>query len=151
MGTTLALFGLSPLFLSLPSYLFILPSGYTDARAYIIFLGIVVTTMHVISIFGLKGDPPEEPVILPQTPAPGSPVLPQQPDEHAPLLPKFHENPADQPQTWVVVIKDRYFWWVFLITVATIGSVSVRHTFLPRRCELISCSFFHLTGGNGYW
>lgn len=118
----MALFGLSPLFLSLPSYLFTSPStGTVDAKAYIIFIGIAAVAMHFISIFGLRIPPPSVPLIEPQSPIEDSEAA----TEETPLIPKPHETVHhEHPQTWMSLIRDGYFWWLFFIVGVTIGSVS---------------------------
>ncbi|KAG8861188.1 putative monocarboxylate transporter mch1 [Tulasnella sp. 330] len=141
MGTSMALFGLSPLFLSLPSYLFITPAGHVNAEAYIIFTGSLTTAMTTISTFGLKQvgrgqqvvlEPPqraeapdEEALLLPKPLSEAErPGDPQTPSEEAPLLPKRLpevERPG-YPQTWLTLLRDRYFWWLFVTMAVMLGS-----------------------------
>jgi hypothetical protein len=118
VGTTLALYGLSPLFLSLPSALFIGSDGLVEARFYIIFIGSLAVAVHLLSILGLRDQS-----------APTNPEPPMSPlasptslDEETPLLPKVVKEGDDQ--TWKVVASDPYFWWIFIVLGASIGSVS---------------------------
>jgi len=83
--------------------------------------------MHTISVYGLQGQQTTMPIIPSQSPASSSTVV-SDPSEESPLLPKPQLQPADlhdHPQTWLTVVKDRYFWWLFLLTVAIIGSAEM--------------------------
>ncbi|KAG8906277.1 putative monocarboxylate transporter mch1 [Tulasnella sp. 403] len=123
-GITLALFGLSPLFLSLPSYLFPTPAGYVNAKAYVIFIGTMTTLMHIVSIYGLLPPPPRPlPTIEQESTAPPEDAM----NEESLLLPKptLPNDRPTEPQTWSTVLGDPYFWWVFAITATTIGSAEM--------------------------
>ncbi|KAG9046947.1 putative monocarboxylate transporter mch1 [Tulasnella sp. UAMH 9824] len=120
-GITLALFGLSPLFLSLPSDLFLSATGTVDAQSYIIFVGSLATATHFISIFGLRGSPPPLIIIDP----PSTDATESSADEETPLLikPQPEERPG-YPQTWLTVLRDGYFWWIFALAGLILGSTS---------------------------
>lgn len=124
-GITLSLFGLSPLVLCLPSYLFASPAGIVDAQSYMIFIGSLATIMHFVSIFGLRGSAPPLIIIEPPSSQEAEPSA----DEETPLLikPQPEERPG-YPQTWLTVLRDGYFWWIFAIASLIIGSVSRAHT-----------------------
>ncbi|KAG8996899.1 putative monocarboxylate transporter mch1 [Tulasnella sp. JGI-2019a] len=119
MGTSMALFGLSPLFLSLPSSLFISPSsGFVDAKSYIIFIGSLATVVTTISTLGLRHVGSEQQIAF-------TPTLPTESlDEEAPLLPKpaLEVERPGYPQTWLTVLRDPYFWWLFVVIGIMLGS-----------------------------
>lgn len=122
MGTALALVGLSPLFLSLPSGLFTTPAGYVDAKRFILSIGILTTFMTTFSTFGLrciKSDIPSTTIL----------VVPdaEDVDEETPLVPKQVPY-RDPPQPWMSVLGDGYFWWLFIVVAAMLGSVRLTYS-----------------------
>lgn len=133
MGTSMALVGLSPLFLSLPSYLCAGPHGYVDAKAYVLLIGTLTTAVTFFSTLGLRhvqrSPPAVDSVGQPQTQAP------QPADEETPLIPKppVEQERPGYPQTWLVVVHDRHFWWLFVAMGVILGTVSDPVSFSKRQ------------------
>ncbi|KAG8967926.1 putative monocarboxylate transporter mch1 [Tulasnella sp. 419] len=123
-GIALALFGLSPLFLSLPSSWFIAGKDYVEAQSYIIFLGLVTGIVHLLSSIGFyysirSGQSRNEPTseIHAEQPSETSP------DEETPLIPKT-STPAEE-QSFLTLLADKHFWWLWVSVALVTGSAEM--------------------------
>lgn len=148
-GTSMALFGLSPTFLSLlASRYFSFPDGQIDVTHFLQFLAIFCGCVHIVGGFTMH--------VIPPAPEEASKVVvvasdPEAPNERTTLLPnKTNGNDADHVQVQVDVapvsdecpeskqsaldiLSDRNFWALAFIVFVVLGSVS-QHTHI--RAEL---------------
>lgn len=110
-GTTTALFGLSPLVLSLlASHFFMDSANNLDISRYLIFLAILAGSTHLIGAFWLTIPPLEDNPVTPST------------DENTTLLPK-PVNTFDKHNSAHYLVRDPYFWLLFFWAAITLGSV----------------------------
>lgn len=121
-GLSTAVFGLSPLFLSLlASNLFTTASGL-QVISFLRFLAICTGVVHLCGFITLRIPKP-------------TPLPPAQPSEHTPLLqsapdePGTHQQPRDD--SLLGLLSDRFFWILFLACVMTLGYVRPFCPFLP--------------------
>lgn len=122
----MAIFGLSPLFLSfLASHFFASPSSeFLDVASFLKFLAMLTAVTHILGAFTLQGRPVEHADILYVESVEDEVV-----DERSPLMtPKWHAQSSmpvsgdqDSPNH---PLKDRYFWFLALYCFVTIGAVS---------------------------
>jgi hypothetical protein len=120
----MALFGLSPLFLSLvASNFFTVPDTGLDITRFLNFLSILVGSVHLIGAFNLRTPssyPPSIPTQI-EDPEQSSEV-----DEYSQLLPRKPPvtPPINENGSTLDLFRDPHFWLLVSILVVTIGSVS---------------------------
>ena len=121
-GATLALFGMSPFFLSLPAVWFTDESGTVDAFRFVVFLGVLSSTVHLISTLGLQGIPLHENESLTAE----INERDQDADERTALLPTAPiEEVTREGQGWTDLLSDVHFWWLWITILLSAGSVSI--------------------------
>lgn len=124
----MALFGLSPLFLSvLASNLFTDPGTGLNVTRFIKFHAIMTGCIHLLgaitlnlpSVSELKASPTHDTEQAAES------------DEHSPLLPGKPPNdvdvlvvPVDEHSSVVDLLRDRNFWTLFFVALVVLGSVS---------------------------
>jgi hypothetical protein len=134
----MALFGLSPLFLSLiASAFFTNPQSGLDVTHFLNFLSIFVGLIHLIGAFNLRLPPHSNPQPTPTQIEDLEQIA--EVDECSPLLPGKPPTCSSQDKeddSALGLLHDRYFWILTLILVAIIGSVSPVDPFVVRRAHL---------------
>jgi len=125
-GASMALFGLSPLFLSvLASSFFTDPETGLNVTRFLKFHAIVAGFIHLIGAVTLKLPAVSEPTALS---AVGDPEQATEPDERSALLPRKPPGdvdvlvPADQHSSTMDLLRDRNFWTLFLVSLVVLGS-----------------------------
>ena len=137
-GSSMALFGLSPLFLSvIASSYFTLEDGSIDVTGFVTFMAILTGVVHVIGalllrtpqIAEVEATIPSE--ILDDEESLAGPST----DERSPLLAKNKKNdvqvqvtvvPVESKQTIIDLLRDPYFWLLAFLVLVCLGSVSDR-------------------------
>jgi hypothetical protein len=124
----MALFGLSPLFLSvLASSFFTDPQMGLNVTRFLKYHAIITGSIHLIGAITLRLPSVSESSV--QSPT-GDPEQPTEPDERSALLPGKPRNsveaqvvPADEHSSAKDLLQDRNFWTLFLISLVVLGSV----------------------------
>jgi hypothetical protein len=128
----MALFGLSPLILSLlASTFFTDPSTGLDVPRFLNFLAITSGIIHLLGAFNMRSCKLQS--ISPSTPAPATTSDEERSiDEREPLLPnKSHRPdspiiPVGEGRSVIELLKDSHFWLLALVALIILGSVSRR-------------------------
>jgi hypothetical protein len=125
----MALFGLSPLFLSvLASNLFSDPETGLNVTRFLKFHAIIAGCIHLIGAINLRLPPVSN---LETTLPSADPEQYAQPDERSALLPRKKYDdvdvqvvPVEECNSALDLLRDRNFWILFVVTLITLGSVS---------------------------
>ncbi|KDQ60735.1 hypothetical protein JAAARDRAFT_31710 [Jaapia argillacea MUCL 33604] len=132
-GTSMALFGLSPLFLSVvASCYFSEPGSGLDVTRYLTFLAILAGTVHLFGAFTLRTPKTSNLRAVSSTPVEDAAVsiVGTEVDERAPLLPgkaappvaDIEVVPVDEDGSILDLLKDPHFWILAMITLFTLGT-----------------------------
>lgn len=131
----MALFGLSPLFLSLiATRFFTSEDSGLDITRFVSFMAILAGIVHVIGALNLRTPPitPIGQIEVEETQEDEEATAGQSADERTPLIvSKARPNveisviPVEQDQTVFDLLKDPYFWLLALTTLVCLGSVSL--------------------------
>lgn len=125
----MALFGLSPLILSLlASTFFTDPSTGLDVPRFLNFLAITSGTVHLLGAFNMRSCKRQN--IVPSTPETATTSDEERPTgEHEPLLTNKNHRP-DSPiipvregRSVIELLKDSHFWLLALVALIILGSV----------------------------
>ncbi|KAH7923524.1 MFS general substrate transporter [Leucogyrophana mollusca] len=119
-GTSMALFGLSPMFFSIvASRFFSDPDTGLDVTHYLQFLAVLCGIVHLVGAFNLSIPPPIE-----ETDGSGDVEDSAAADERSALLPRKPNVNADaqDDDSLVDLLKDRNFWALAFITFVILGS-----------------------------
>ncbi|KAN0133799.1 Major facilitator superfamily domain containing protein [Lactarius tabidus] len=127
-GGSMALFGLSPLILSLlASTFFTDPSTGLDVPRFLNFLAITSGIIHLLGAFNMRSCKLQS--ISPSTPAPATTSDEERSiDEREPLLPnKSHRPdspiiPVGEGRSVIELLKDSHFWLLALVALIILGS-----------------------------
>jgi len=125
-GASMALFGLSPLFLTLiATNFFTSAQAGLDVAKFLTFLSVFVSSTHMIGAFTLRIPTPSDQSSVPnQT---GDLEETAEFDERSRLLPARPNGPSQEDDFALELLHDKCFWLLVLILVATLGSVSTIH------------------------
>lgn len=129
-SASMALFGLSPLFLSvLASNFFSHPDKGLDVTHFLKFHAIVAGCIHIIGAVNLrlpsadKDQPRSSPI--------DDPEQATEPDERSALLPgkppndiSVHAVSVEENSTALDLLRDRKFWMLFIVSLLILGCVS---------------------------
>ncbi|KAI0273667.1 MFS general substrate transporter [Gloeopeniophorella convolvens] len=127
-GTSMALFGLSPLFLSLvASKYFMNSSGGLNVTQFVLFLAVSSGIVHLVGAINLRVPEPQPETMLIVERVPLSDEE-SSIDERQPLLPNKAAQvgvqviPVDEGNSVLELFKDPYFWLLGLVVLFTLGS-----------------------------
>jgi len=141
----MALYGLSPLFLSLlTSKYFTDPSMGLNITRFLLFMALATGIIHLIGAFTLRIPQTEcDAASIPDSASVSSRDDESSIDEHQPLLPNkaplsescVRAGPVDQGSSALRLFKDPHFWLLAFILLIILGSVSSVTGWLRNTCS----------------
>lgn len=130
----MALFGLSPLFLSLLASTYFTSDEYGfNVTGFVSFMAVLAGVVHIIGAMNLRTPAPTPTdSLVGECRDDEESVADQSPDERTPLIrsklgpgTEVSVAPVEHNQTVLDLLKDPYFWLLGLTTLVCLGSVSV--------------------------